>query len=475
MLKESRFYVIASFITVGVNFLTLPLFTQYLSLEDYGIIGLFLVFGILITNLFSFGLNTAAYGLFFKFSRKEFRILNFCILIFLISVFAVIGLFLIFPFSEIISSLIFSNQLSQELIKLSFINGCLSYFYNFYSQLLVAQKKSISFSLLSITQVSINASITFYFILWNSLTFMAAVYGALIANSIVLLIALILNRNLFFISISIKNLKKGLKFGIPEVPNIIVGQLYGTFDKLLLVNIKGLSDVGTYDFGNRFAGILKIFIDAIGKAFSPYFLENASSNKVNAKKEIVQTFYEIFIIFGFIGIAISLFSEEALILLTTDEFYSAKYIVPIIIIYFISGAMSQISMNQYIHSQALYYLAPISFLGLIINVLLNVLLIPIYGAVGAAIATAIAAIITSSIHIYYGNRIYPLPLEFKKLISMVILIFLFLVLSYPVIFIEESYIIKFFLKILILGFYILITIKLKFIKKGRIKKYLFIN
>ena len=74
-------------------------------------------------------------------------------------------------------------------------------------------------------------------------------------------------------------------FGIPEVPNVIISLLYSGFDKVMLVNYKGATEVGYYDFGNRFAGILKIFIDAIGKSFSPYFLEKISSNEKNSKKK----------------------------------------------------------------------------------------------------------------------------------------------------------------------------------------------
>ena len=101
MLKDSRFYLIASFFTIGVNFLTLPFFTQYLSPEDYGVIGLFLVFGNVVTNLCTFGLNTATYGIFFKSRIKDFKILNFTVLLFLNFIFIFMDSFLFFPMLKI--------------------------------------------------------------------------------------------------------------------------------------------------------------------------------------------------------------------------------------------------------------------------------------------------------------------------------------------------------------------------------------
>ncbi len=470
MLKESRFYLLASFLTVGVNFLTLPFFTQYLSPEDYGVIGLFLVFGNITTNLCAFGLNTATYGLFFKSKTQEFKVLNFTILIFLNFIFASIGFFLIFPFAENIASVVFNNQLNQDLIKLSFLNGCISYFYIFYAQLLVAQEKSMAFSLLAVTQVILNASITFYFILWHSLTFMAAVYGILLANCVVLVISLFLNRNLFYVNLSVSNLKKALKFGFPEVPNTVVSLLYGTFDKLMLVNYKGLSEVGYYDFGNRFAGILKIFIDAIGKSFSPYFLKKASASSHTSNKDIVEKFYQIFTILGFIGVSIALFSEEALIILTTEDFYVAKYLVPFLVIYYTFGVFGHISMNQFIYSQKLYYLAPISFTGLLINLAANILLIPKYGAFGAVIATSIAAMIISLLQLYFGNKVFPLPVNYRNLTTLLFIIIFFIVLSYPVLYIDTNYITKFLIKLMILSSYMYIVTKTKFTNLKSLKE-----
>lgn len=470
MIRESRFYLLASFLTIGVNFLTLPLFTQHLSPSDYGVIGLFLVFGNLVTNLCAFGLNTATYGIFFRTSIEDFKILNFTILVFLSSIFTAIGFFFIFPFAENIASSIFSNELDHNLIKLSFINGCISYFYIFYGQLLVAQEKSFAFSILSIIQVVTNASITFYFIFWQALTFMAAVYGLLISNFIVLFIALVISRNLFFFNFSVKDLKHALRFGTPEVPNTMVNLLYGSFDKLMIVNSKGLSEVGYYDFGNRFAAILKIFIDAIGKSFSPYFLKKAASESDNKNDEIVEKFFEILVILGFIGVVVALFSEEALIILTTEDFYLAKYLVPLLVIFYLFGALSHISMNQFIYSQALYYLAPISFIGLLINLVANILLIPKYGAFGAVIATSFAAMIVSFLQLYFGNKAFPLPVNYKNLMILLFIIIFFVMLSYPIIYIDENYIMKFFLKLMILPLYIYIVIKFKFINPHSFKE-----
>ena len=294
---------------------------------------------------------------------------------------------------------------------------------------------------------------------------MALVIGALVSNSLVLTTSLFINRNLFVLRISLKKIKRAIVFGIPEVPNVIISLLYSGFDKVMLVNYKGATEVGYYDFGNRFAGILKIFIDAIGKSFSPYFLEKISSNEKNSKKKIVSTFYELISILGIVALIISLFSEEALIVLTNENFYMAKVLVPFLILYYLFSILGQLSINQFIHAEKLYYLAPISILGLVSNVILNILLIPIYGVIGAVVATTISGTITSIIQLYYGNKILPLPINIYRLIKLYLIILILLVFSYPLIISDFSIFLKIPLKISIIAIYIFMLFKMNYISK----------
>lgn len=462
ILKDSKFYLLSSLFTVCVNFFTLPIFTAYLSVADYGVVGLFLLFGSTIFSLIAFGLNTATYGLYFKYSEVEFRSLNTTVFIFLNFVFIVVGLICVFPLANDISSRIFNNQLDENLIRLSFLNGYISYFYTFYGQLLVAQKRTKVFSALVIFQVLLNALLTFYFIIYHSFTYEAPIYGVLISNFIVLLISLFCNKNLFVLNFSKSKIKKALVFGTPEVPNVIVSLLYGAFDRLMLVNYKGLNDIGYYEFGNRFAGILKIFIDALGKSFSPFFLEKSNEKNDTSKYEIINAFYNLSFILGFIGLGVAYFSEEALVILTTPEFYVSKYLVPALVAYYLFGIIGQLSMNQLIAAEKLYYLAPISIVGLTVNIAVNIFLIPSYGVYGAVLSTVISSFITSLLLFYYGNKAFPLPIDITKLIRFFFVLISFLAFSYPALMTDYNYFIKLIIKLCLLGAFCLVSFKLRY-------------
>lgn len=472
MFKDSKNYLLASAFLVATNFLTLPIFTSFLSLADYGVVGLFLLFGTTVTSLLSCGLNTATYGLYFKYSAQQFNIIQTTVFSFSVVLLSSVGVFLIFPHSELISQLLFNKELPGVVVKLSFINGCLNYVYVFYCQMLIAQKRSKAFTLCSILHTVINAGSTYYFLVAYSRFFennlyMAPIYSALISNLVASIIVLYVNRKFFSARLSVTRLKRALKFGLPEVPNVIVSILYTGFDKVMLVNYKSSSAVGHYDFGQRFAGILKIVSDALGKSFSPRFQEKVNSNDSN--EEIMSTFYIMTMFLGALAIFISLFAEEGLIILTTEEFYIAKLLVPILTGYYFFSVLTHLSINQLIASEKLYYIAPISVIGLSFNILLNIMLIPTYGAIGAAIATATAGLITSCIQVYVANKALSLGVHFQKLIKFYAVVLIYLALAYPIIIDDQSLFIKVIMKALILMSFLIVAINMDLVDARIIK------
>ena len=59
MLKNSQIYFISNAASAFIAIFTLPIFTRFLSPEDFGILALFLIFGTIASQIFSLGLGEA--------------------------------------------------------------------------------------------------------------------------------------------------------------------------------------------------------------------------------------------------------------------------------------------------------------------------------------------------------------------------------------------------------------------------------
>ena len=460
MFKQSLTYLTATAFIVAVNFLTLPFFTKFLTLSDYGVLALFILFGTISTGLLSFGLSLAMYRFYFKYKIGEFKILNSTIIFTLFVFFTLSGIFIVYPYADWISLVIFSKSISGDLLQLSFLNGCIQYFYLYFSELLAARKKAKVVSFLLVMQAANVALLTLYFIVWESLTSTALIYALCISNFISLLLAFAMNIKLITFSFQLEKLITAIKFSYPETPGILMGILHSSFDKTMLANNRGPESVGYYEFGTKFSIILKHFMDAISRSWIPFFMENAQKNTQINNEIITKRFYELAFLFGAVGLTVSLFSEEALIVLTTEGFYRAKYLIPLLIISVLFGTLGFLSVNQIMYAEKLIYNLPVSVLSLVVNLVLNIILIPKYGALGAVIATAITSIIASIVLLYLANKAYRLLHSYRRLILYMLLVIILSLLSYPVIAADISLLYKIIMKVLLIVAYIFFAIRI---------------
>ena len=84
-LTDSSFYLMATVLSAAIFFLTLPIYTRYLSLADFGIVALFGMFGMVVSGLLSIGIQSATYRYYFKLKddTDSFKVLNSTNLVFL--------------------------------------------------------------------------------------------------------------------------------------------------------------------------------------------------------------------------------------------------------------------------------------------------------------------------------------------------------------------------------------------------------
>jgi O-antigen/teichoic acid export membrane protein len=223
--------------------------------------------------------------------------------------------------------------------------------------------------------------------------------------------------------------------------------------------------VGFYSFGEKFSLVLKTIMDSVAKVFNPYFLDKAHENTEESKREIVTRFYELAYLFMIIGLCLIYFSEEMIIALTTKEFYPSMYVVPVYVYYYLFGIIAHISMNQISYSEKMIYILPASIASVIINISLNIFLIPKFGAIGAAGATAIAAFFQQFLLLYYGMKLYPLPLGKMRLIRLYLIIMGLTIFAYPIMAMEVNFLLKILFKLSIISMFVLAGIKFNYVSR----------
>ena len=463
-------YMFSTMVTFILPVIVLPIYTRYLSPADFGIVVLFMMFGNLTAGLISCNLHFSTYRLYFdhKNDQAEFSKVNSTNMIAITILFIIFGVIFTF-FAQLISSYLFNDLLSNKLIMWSYFSGCMDYFILYMTSILTAQIRSIAFTTVTIFRSILDVLLTFYFIFFESLTFMARINSILIVQPLVVIALLILLRNFIKPLFSIKRLNASLALSIPVIPSNLIGMIQSSFDKLMLGNFIGANSIGYYSFSERFSRVLKLVSDSLGKVWDPLFLDLSSESSDN-QKIIIDKFYKLIFLFMIVGLSVIYFSEEMIKILTTEAFYPSMYVTPVYVYFFLFSFIGKIAMNQITFAKKMIYLLPASLFGIVINIVLNLLLIPKYGTIGAAIATSISALFINGIHLYFGMRLFPLPLEIFKIVNLYLLVILFTIIAYPLMNYEINFFLKILCKSVMISLFFLIGLRLDYIKSADISR-----
>ena len=368
MLKNLSHYTL-SFIYINIlSFLTIPIFTRYLTPADYGVLAIFGMFGSIITNIFSVGLLSVSIVFYHKLDFSFFKSLNFTNFIFLFFSFFV-GLLLVYISEDFIVKNIFNDSINKNILYLSYFYSCLYRFYFYFYQQLIQQKRSrlyLIFSILFNTTVTISALILL--VIYSQGLF-SRIYSGIF--SLILFAPLIFLFNLKYLSFefSFKKLFKSIKFSYPYISGTIIGSINDSFDKTMLNNFKGKSELGQYHIAQQFSSMTKEIMNLINQIWSPFFFENASKSNDTKKQNIIEKYYEIICFFNYIAVIISCFCHEIIILLTTEQYYFSAFLIPIFIAsYLFASMVGSLSKLQLMISEKLIYSVYSSVLFVIIKI-----------------------------------------------------------------------------------------------------------
>jgi O-antigen/teichoic acid export membrane protein len=464
--KNATIYLFASFSSFGISILTLPVFTRLLSPADFGNTVLFVMIGKLVIGFVNFNLHFASYKYYFNYieDQNKFNSLNSTNIIFLLIVFLstlLIGKYL----SSSIINIFFKKEFSETFVLLSILSGFLDYFFLYFTTILTAQLRAVNFALLTISSVLLNSLFSVLYIIEFKLSFWGRIYGILTAQVLVLIIAVYLCRNTLTWKVNIGYLKKSLKLTSPMIPQMFLGISQNYLDKSILSYSKGASSLGYYSLGVNFSTILKTIMDAVEKAWSPLFFKSANENSEESKSEIAKSFMSLAFIYMIIGLAVIYFSEEAIKILTTKQYYVAINIVPIYVYFYLFAIFGYLSNAQLSVSEKLKYILPGAFMGAIVNLVLNFILIPKIGPIGAAVSSAITALITQIVMFHFGMKHFPIPIRISKIVALYFVLFLFTSFFYIILPLDIHIIIKIFLKLFLITLFILYGFWIKVLNK----------
>jgi O-antigen/teichoic acid export membrane protein len=420
--KSSIIYVLGSFFTAGLAFLTTPIFTRILSLEEYGLVAIFTTWVNIIMIIVGLQTSGTISIANIKFKHDELNsYLSSVLFLSTLSFFAISSVLLIF--GKWITDLM---DITLFLLFVILLQSFFAYVQQFYNTYLIQTKKpwkslllSVSFSVLA-TILSVILVFTF-----QDNKHLGPILGKAIVVVIYGVICYFIVIKKSKITINKSYWKFCLPLSIPLIFHLLAAIILSQSDKIILQKYVGNAEVGIYTFSYTLASILAILWQALNKAWVPWYFENTKSNNYKVINNYAKVYLNIFLI---VTIIIMLLVPEIMYILGPPEYRVGDRVTLVVMLGIYFNFLYSFLSNYEFYTENTKWIAVGTIAAALINIILNILLIPSMHAMGAAIATLISYIMLFIFHSIIATNIKGYNIQYKMIIKnivLMVLIFLF--------------------------------------------------
>jgi len=425
--KHSYIYAVGNIINRLGAFLLLPVYTNYLTVAEYGIIELFYAISAVVFGFLSMGIAHATLRFYFEYEnlkdRHEVVSTNY-VSSFLVSI---IGVSIVAFWHKELSELIFSSQ--EHSVGVLLILGTIVF--ELSSQICLAYvravEKSLFFVYLAIAKLLIQVSINVYLVIFADY----GVVGVLIGNFMAVFIGWII-LSIFTIrncglSVSFKKLVPIIQYSFPFLLGTFAEIISTNVDKFGLNYLESVGVVGIYMLAIKFSMIIEQLIgEPFSRSYGSFrFSIMKQDNAAEIQAKIVRY---LFYAAMFCALGMSLLIKEVLMIMSDETFWGAANIVPIVVLASVIKIMNYPLQTGILYAKKTKYFFYIGLVTAVISVVANLSLIPIYGLLGACFALILTdSAITLLMHLISQKYFY-VAYEYRK----IALAFIFAVLIFGI-------------------------------------------
>lgn len=389
-------YTIASFLVAGMGFITTPIYTRILSVDEYGAFNNFTawvgILTVIITLKLSASFISARFDYKEKFDNYIFSIMTLNVIVavlFALILNCFIGFFeRIFALNRLFINLMVAYILFYEIV-------CI---YQSREQFSFRYKNAVLLSLFLTISTTV---ISIFFVMQFKDKLTARIVGYVV--SAIVVGGIIYAK--FFMKIravDLKYWKYAIPITIPYIPHSLSLILLNSMDKIMIIKMWGETENGLYSLAYTCSSLVTVLMSSVNSAYSPWL---ASKLDAGENKTIRKFSYLYVLGFMFLVVGIILVAPEVMFILGGEAYMEAIYVMPPVMM----GCAFQLIYTMYVNIEQFKKktvgMAWASMIAALSNCVLNYIYIPLYGYLAAAYTTLVSYIILTMLHVLLVKRI----------------------------------------------------------------------
>lgn len=432
LLRHSAVYGIGHIVSRSINFLLLPLYTNLLPRDEYGVVGLLFTYIGILTIVYTYGLDAGFFRFYILEDDKAGRQRIFSTAFYMLVGTSVLFSGILFFAADEIVDLLFSARVKSLNINLprliQMASGILFFdSITFLSFLILrAEERSTSFAIFKLLNVFLNTGSNVVLLIVYDFGIQGIFIANLIASAVTFMLLLPITLKTVRPIFSRSTFKELFAFGVPYIPSNLALIVMDTIDRPFLERLAGIEAAGLYNAGVKLGMFMSLFVAAFRFAWNPFFL--STSRQENAKATFSKVFTYVLLACSIVFLIMSLFIDQIVrfeiagVSLLGREYWDSTAVVPVIMVaYIFYAAYLNFLIGIYLEKKT-KYLPYITIAGMIGNVATNYALIPTLGLMGAAWARLVAYVIMAVALYIVGQRLYYVKYEWGKLLRLAALV-----------------------------------------------------
>lgn len=413
--RETIIYSGSDILRRITGIIMLPIYTQYLTPADYGVVEL-LTMVIGLGQIF-FGVRSSEAVFRYCMSESE-SIRNRIIFIGLVITTATISIGALF-------ALIFSGQISDFLIgnrehlldvKIFAVLVLLTSVEEYAFSILRLMKKAKLFFVINVFRLFLQVSFNVLFIVILDMHVRGVSLSALIAISLtcLILITYILNK-VGFHKIDLPWAKKIAGYSIPLLAASFVGFAIGSLDSIFIRFNYGLETVGIYALSKKIAFILALVIwQPFSRSWQGYKYQIHENSEHEKYREV---FIQLFFFTLLVGFLLSIFAADIVEVMTDRKFWDAQLYIPILAIASMLTIGRQfLNFGILLHGNTVL-IAKIRLAILVLVLIGYALSIPQFGPWGAATTYCLVMLVETVVINHFAIKYYNMEINWSTIIA----------------------------------------------------------
>ncbi len=408
-------YTASSVLSKLIAVVLLPVYTAYLSPDDYGAAEVMIASLVAASIIVRLGVIEAVLRFYYLGGERSDDVVRtgFASLFWTTSAAALIAL----PFAEPLSELFLDGRSDAGLVRLAIVGLWQLTLWEYALTLLRLDERARAYFSFTIAAVVVTIPITLALVVSTDLGASAILLGNFGTGVLFLLGRLWVERHRLGFRVDRGLLRRMLRFGLPTMPAELTLYSLSFIDRIIIVRViggkEGLAAAGLYAIAVKFANGMQVLVRGFHLAWPPLAYSITDDDEARGAYALIVSWF----------VAVSTFAVVSLWLLApwlvrllTDDRYAAAHeaVGPLaagtglyalyLVLVVILGRTGRTELSF-----------PPTLVAVGVNIALNLILVPDHGIIGAGVALLVSYLVVVALMHQIVRRLFFVPYEWGRL------------------------------------------------------------